>query len=121
MRALFRKADPTPLPSEHGPIRIVMMTCPPGGAAALLRTLVEERLVAGGNIIPGVRSIYRWKGQIEDDAEELVWMETSEAQVPALMTRARELHPYETPKILTFDPLEGPQDYVAWVWEQTTP
>jgi periplasmic divalent cation tolerance protein len=119
MRHLFSPGDPTPQDPAGASMRIVFMTCPPGGAAGLLRTLVEERLVAGGNIVAGVRSIYRWKGQIEDEPEEIVWMETATDRVPALITRARELHPYKVPKILTFDPLEGPADYLGWVRGET--
>ena len=55
-------------------MRIVFVTCPPNHAAPLLRQLVEESLVAGGNIIAGVRSIYRWKDKICDEPEEiLLW------------------------------------------------
>ncbi len=100
-------------------MRIVFVTCAPQKAAPLLRQLVEESLVAGGNIIAGVRSIYRWKNEICDEPEEILLMETSDECVEALMKRTRELHSYEVPKILTFEPKEGPQDYLQWVEEQT--
>lgn len=100
-------------------MRIVFVTCPPNHAASLLRQLVEESLVAGGNIIAGVRSIYRWKDKICDEPEEILLMETSDACIEALMKRVPELHPYEVPKILTFEPREGPFDYLQWVEHQT--
>lgn len=100
-------------------MRIVFVTCPPGDGARLLKALVEERLVAGGNIIPGVRSIYRWKDQICDEPEEAIWMETADDRVVPMMARLRELHSYETPKILTFEPQEGPADYLRWVTAET--
>jgi periplasmic divalent cation tolerance protein len=100
-------------------MRIVFVTCPPDKAEPLLRQLVEESLVAGGNIIPGVRSIYRWKGQICDEPESVLLMETSNARVYAMMRRLKELHPYEVPKILTFEPKEGPLEYMQWVDEET--
>jgi periplasmic divalent cation tolerance protein len=100
-------------------MRIVFVTCPPDQAAQLLRQLVEESLVAGGNIIPAVRSIYRWKGQICDESEAVLLMETSDSRVDAMMKRLRELHPYEVPKILTFEPKEGPVDYMQWVEQET--
>lgn len=102
-------------------MRIVFVTCPPGRGADLLRTLVEERLVAGGNIVPQVRSIYRWKEKVCDEAEEAIWMETADSRVEAMMARLKELHPYEVPKILTFEPREGPPSYLAWVDEETRP
>lgn len=100
-------------------MRIVFVTCAPNQGAPLLRQLVEEALVAGGNIISGVRSIYRWKGQICDESEEILLMETSDARIDEVMKRIRELHSYEVPKILTFEPREGPSDYLQWVEEET--
>lgn len=99
--------------------RVVFTTFPPGKAAPALRTLVEERLCACGNIVPGVRSIYRWKGEICDDAEECVFIETQAELVDALLARLRALHPYEVPKMLVLEPCAGNQDYLAWVTEQT--
>ena len=67
-------------------IRIVFVTCPPGAGADLLRQLIEERLVAGGNLVTGVRSLYRWKDAVQDEAEEILWMETSAGRVTARMS-----------------------------------
>jgi periplasmic divalent cation tolerance protein len=100
-------------------MRIVFVTCPQGQGSGLLRQLIEERLVAGGNIIAPVRSIYRWKGQVRDEPEEILLMETSEDQVGAMMARLQALHPYEVPKILTFEPREGPVAYLDWVEKET--
>jgi len=100
-------------------MRIVFVTCPPDGGAPLLRQLVEERLVAGGNIMPGVRSIYRWKEEICDEPEEVLWMETADDRVEAMMERIRVLHPYDVPKVLTFEPREGLLDYLGWVEDET--
>jgi periplasmic divalent cation tolerance protein len=100
-------------------MRIVFVTCAPNQGAPLLRQLVEEALVAGGNIISGVRSIYRWKGQICDEPEEILLMETSDTHIDALMQRIRELHSYEVPKILLFEPREGLSDYLQWVEAET--
>ncbi|MCP4035482.1 MAG: divalent-cation tolerance protein CutA [bacterium] len=100
-------------------MRIVFVTCPPEEGHRLLRQLVEERLVAGGNIVSGVRSIYRWRDEICDEPEEVLLMETADDRVEAMMRRLREIHPYEVPKILTFEPREGPPDYLAWVRAET--
>jgi len=100
-------------------MKIVFVTSTPEDAPRLLRRLVEERLVAGGNIISGVRSIYRWRGEVQDDTECVLLMETSDSRVEAMMTRLSELHPYEVPKILTFRPEDGLDDYLAWVEEET--
>jgi periplasmic divalent cation tolerance protein len=102
-------------------VRIVFVTCPPNRGAALLRQLVEEHLVAGGNLIRGAQSIYRWKDQICDEAEEILWMETAADRVQDLLARLPELHPYEVPKVLTFTPDEGLEAYFRWVRAETRP
>ncbi len=100
-------------------MRVVFVTCPPEGGAPLLRALVAERLVAGGNILPGVRSIYWWKGEIREEAEEVLLMETAADRMPALLARIPALHPYEVPKIISFAPTEGLPAYLAWVADET--
>ena len=70
-------------------MRIVFVTAPPEEAPVLLRKLVEERLVAGGNIIPGVRSIYHWQDEICDEPEAVLLMETADARVEEMMARIR--------------------------------
>jgi periplasmic divalent cation tolerance protein len=102
-------------------MRIVFVTCGPGDGPRLLRQLVEERLVAGGNILDGVRSIYRWNDTICDEAEQVLLMETSDDRVEAMMARLTELHPYDVPKILTFEPQEWPAAYLQWVIAETRP
>ncbi len=100
-------------------MRIVFVTCPPQVGYDLLKQLVEERLVAGGNIISGVRSIYHWNNEVCDEPEEILIMETAASKVGAMMTRIKALHPYEVPKIVTFEPHESFPDYLRWVKAET--
>jgi periplasmic divalent cation tolerance protein len=102
-------------------MRIVFVTCPPNRGAEILKTLVQERLVAGGNIIPSVFSIYWWQDKVCEEPEEILLMETSDSRVEAMMARIKEIHPYKVPKILTFEPREGFSDYLAWVDTETRP
>ena len=67
-------------------------------AASVTRRLVEERLIACGNLIPGARSLYRWQGEIADTREVVVIMKTRKQDWTAFMSRLHELHPYETPE-----------------------
>lgn len=101
-------------------MRVVFATCSPEEAAGLVRQLVEEGLAACGNILPGARSIYRWKGEICDETEAVLLLETTEARLPQLMQRMARLHSYDTPKILAWEPAEGHGDYMRWVASQTT-
>lgn len=100
-------------------MRLIFATCSPDGAEPLLRSLLEERLVACGNLIPGVTSLYWWQGEIERDGEVVMWMETTAALAQRARERLRELHPYDVPKIVVLDPADVDPDYLAWLREVT--
>ena len=103
-------------------IRVVVTTfSDEEAAAAAVRALVSESLAACGTIVPSARSIYRWKGQIEDCAEVVVIFKTTQAAFPSFEARLRELHPYETPEILAFDPAAAGDAYACWVDECCLP
>jgi|SRR5690606_23569482 len=95
-------------------LRLLLVTLPEERAPAFVRTLCEERWVACGNIIPGVRSIYWWKGEICDDTEALVLMETVADRLEPAMERIVALHPYETPKIVVTTPSAVAESFAAW-------
>ena len=84
-------------------------------AAKAVRTLVDEQIIACGTILPGARSIYRWKDAIEDTEESVVLLKTSAERFPALEERLRAIHPYETPEIIALDPTAVSKDYADWV------
>jgi periplasmic divalent cation tolerance protein len=84
-------------------------------AAALARTLVEERLAACVNVLPVMTSIYRWHGQVEQDREQQLVMKTSADKVPALEARLRQLHPYELPELLVLTASDGSREYLDWI------
>ena len=75
--------------------------------------------MACGNIVPGVRSLYWWKGEICDDGEELLIMETDSDNIDAKISRIAALHAYEVPKILAVEPTEGLPAYLAWAAKHT--
>src|SRR5687767_8068656 len=66
----------------------------------LARTLLQERLIACANLVPGVTSLYRWEGEVQEEDESLVVMKTRSELVPRLIARIPELHPYELPEVL---------------------
>jgi len=76
-------------------------------------------VVACGNIVPGLTSIYRWKGAVERDAEALVVLKLVEEAVPRLLVRAPELHPYEVPEVLVLPVIAGHGPYLDWLAEST--
>lgn len=91
----------------------------PEWLALFTRRLVEARLVACGNIIPGVRSIYRWDGRVHDDAENLVVLHTRRSLVPAIIERANAEHADETPQVLAIPVVDAHPGYRRWVFDST--
>ena len=90
-------------------------------ARRAVRTLVAERLVACGNLIPGVESIYEWKGAMETSTEVMVVCKTTTSRAEEARARLRALHPYEVPEILQIPVTAGWPDYLAWVAAQCLP
>jgi periplasmic divalent cation tolerance protein len=95
---------------------IVLTTWPAkNDPAALARTLVGERLAACVNVLPEMQSTYRWKGNIEVDAERQIVIKTTEARLTELEARVRALHPYEVPEFLMVPVASGSDSYLAWL------
>ena len=90
-------------------------------AARVARVLVEERLVACANLLPGARSIYRWKTAVNDEREVVVLMKTRKQDWTALVSRLHELHPYETPECIAVRIAAGAPKYRAWLDEALAP
>jgi len=82
------------------------------------RALVGERLIACLNVVDRVTSVYRWEGEVCEEAEALGILKTTEARSAAIERRIRELHPYDVPEILFIPVAAGSPPYVDWVSEQ---
>lgn len=103
-------------------VLLVLCTFPDADTAAdVARKLVEEKLVACGTIVPGVRSIYVWQGRMEDAGEVLVLFKTDAPAYAKLEKRLLKLHPYETPEILAFEAGAAAKAYAAWVAASVDP
>lgn len=102
--------------------RLVITTCPDNELAeAIARTLVEERLAACVNVLPGVRSVYRWHGKIEHASEQLLLIKIRTADYPAVEQRIRQLHSYELPEVVALPIVEGLPAYLAWLADPDNP
>jgi periplasmic divalent cation tolerance protein len=84
-------------------------------AQKLAAALVNERLAACVNILPGVRSIYRWKGKVENAREALLLIKARATDYPAIEKRLRALHPYDVPEILAIEIKRGSSAYLNWL------
>ncbi len=88
-------------------------------AVALVRALLERRLVACGTLVPGARSLYRWEGKIADEQEVLVILKTRASRLESLRTAFGELHPYKVPELLALPVTAGDDRYLAWINKET--
>lgn len=86
-------------------------------ADRIARALVERRLAACVNVVPGLVSIYRWKGAVERDEERLLVIKTRRERLDALRAAIVSLHPYEVPEILALPVEAGSPAYLAWLDE----
>ena len=84
-------------------------------AYTIAREIVARRQAACVNILPGVRSIYRWKGKICKDGELLLVIKTLEAEFEGVSATIRELHSYELPEILSFHVTKGEENFLDWI------
>jgi periplasmic divalent cation tolerance protein len=84
-------------------------------ARKVARNLVEERLAACANVIPGVRSYFYWKGRLCQEKEALILIKTVNKKAKKIMDRIREIHSYEVPEIIFFRVDKGEKDYLKWV------
>jgi periplasmic divalent cation tolerance protein len=87
--------------------------------AGFTRTLVEERLAACGHVQAAVRSLYRWNGAVQDEAEARVGLHTRRSLVQAIVARAAELHPYDVPCVIALPLVDGNPDYLRWIAAET--
>ena len=96
-------------------MHVVLSTAPPDAAQSLAAEIVERRLAACVNVVSGITSTYRWKGEVHNDDEALLIIKTSAATLPALMQELPALHPYDVPEIVALDATAVHADYALWV------
>ena len=95
---------------------LIYATAPDAVVAERLgRTLVEEELAACANVLPGMRSVYRWQGRVESADEAVLILKTLAGRATATMQRLRALHPYQEPCALVLPVSDGLPSYLAWV------
>lgn len=95
---------------------VVLSTCASAEEAArIAQSLVEQRLAACVNVLGGVRSFYRWKGNIEEAGEWLLVIKSSRGHFDALRTALGTLHSYEVPEVIALPIIEGSGGYLAWL------
>jgi periplasmic divalent cation tolerance protein len=84
-------------------------------AATLARALLERGLIACANLLPGMRSFFRWEGAVQDEGEVAMLLKTAATRVDALIAAVEELHPYDTPCVVVWPIEAGSEAYLRWV------
>jgi periplasmic divalent cation tolerance protein len=106
---------------EASALCVVLINAPPAEAPRIARALVERKLAACVNVVPGVTSFYVWDGKLSEDAESTLLVKTRRSLVAAITTAMKELHTYAVPEVVALPLLggEGNPEYAAWVLENT--
>jgi uncharacterized protein involved in tolerance to divalent cations len=98
---------------------VLITTGTPEEGHQIARTLVEERLAACVNIVSPIQSVYRWKGQVQEDQETLLVVKTVAPMLEPLSLRVKQLHSYEVPEMIALQVVAGASDYLDWIDDQT--
>lgn len=106
---------------QPAPVIVLTTAATEDDAVALVRALLDRRLVACGTVLPGARSIYRWQGAVEDARETVVLLKTVRERVGALEAAFVELHPYAVPELLALPVEAGLAAYVGWLAAEVGP
>lgn len=95
---------------------VVLVTCPSAAVARrLARQLIRRRVAACVNVLPGVESLFRWRGKVDRAREALLVIKTTAARFPALRRDVLAGHPYEVPEIIALPVIAGHAPYLTWV------
>lgn len=98
---------------------IVISTCPDmDSAESLVASLLEQRLAACVNILPGIQSRYEWKGELVKDQEVLLYMKSRMDHFEAIEDLIKRQHPYELPEIIAVPISKGLAPYLSWIDQQ---
>jgi periplasmic divalent cation tolerance protein len=119
MSAVDPGADPAG--GEASRAIVVLLTGPTAEVLRSIgRSLVRERLAACVNVLPGVTSIFRWEGAVEESEEALAIVKTTAARLQNLEARIHQLHPYGLPEFLAIEPDGGSNAYLDWIRQSVT-
>ena len=102
--------------NEEQPIVLLVTAGSAENAEAVARALVSERIAACVNVVPGVRSIYRWEEKVTVDSEWLLVIKTVRGRFAAVEARVKSLHTYELPEVIALDVAAGSKVYLEWLF-----
>ena len=103
--------------SKTAPIVVLITASSEDEAAKIANSIVEKGLAACVNIVPSVRSIYKWEGKLCDEKETMMVVKTTSGRLDALTDAVTALHSYSTPEIIAVPVSAGSEKYLKWVFE----
>lgn len=102
--------------NDHNSYLVILNTCPNKETATeVANTLIQRRLAACVNILPGLTSVYHWQGQIESEEEILLLIKSTQAAFDVVKDTICEIHPYELPEIVAVPLVGGLDTYLSWI------
>ena len=105
---------------SEGQVLVILVTAPNQEEAVRIgKEMVNLKLAACANIMPGIQSIYRWNGKIIKAQETLLILKSTKPRYRALERAIKAMHTYETPEIIALPVKEGLDRYVGWVCSET--
>jgi periplasmic divalent cation tolerance protein len=103
----------------HSAVVVLTTVSTSDEAIALIRALLERRLIACGTLMPGARSLYRWEDRVADESEVVILLKTHAERVAMLEAAFAELHPYTVPELLALPVAAGSAQYLDWIGRET--
>ena len=117
----FRHRSPVLISMPHTDAMVVLTTVAnEQEGIALVRALLERRIIACGTLLPGARSLYRWEDKIADEHEVVILLKTRSAALDSLRVAFGELHPYKVPELLAMPVHAGLDKYLSWINSETS-
>jgi periplasmic divalent cation tolerance protein len=104
---------------ERTEVVVLVTTASEEEAARIARSVVEAGLAACANIVPRIRSIYRWEGKVTDEQETLMLLKSRLELFPSLQEEIKRLHSYAVPEIIALPIRKGLNQYLQWIHEET--
>jgi len=119
IRRAFGVTRRTAKPDRRRAIVVLVTAGSRKTADTIARALVAERLAACVNVLPRIRSLYRWQGRVVDDTEWLLVIKSRRSRFDALAARVHSLHTYETPEVVALEVVAGSAPYLRWLFGET--
>ena len=88
-------------------------------ADKIAEKLVADKLIACANVVPGIQSIFRWKGKVDRAQEVLLILKSRRRHFPKIIKTVQALHSYEVPEVIALPIIEGNKDYLKWLTDST--